>query len=177
MLGIKIYIYFLTLTLENSAFLNLQSLVFPKHWYHWCRMLSSRKPGCPLRTHTHRASSMMENPPRMLPLSKSLFFFFLSEQKVIPLVVTSILAGIITWDHFIKNKMLKNFHGNEWPLGTPGTGWVEGQPCDDRRVPTKPSWVIIFKEGKKGFVLFVSRHVQVLASLQAHNRRPILFML
>lgn len=176
MLGIKIYIYFLTFTLENTAFLNLQSLVFPKHWYYWCRMLSSRKPGVPCEhTHTHT------EPHQWWRIHPECYLWashiFLSEQKVIPLVVTSILAGIITWDHFIKNKTLKNFHGNEWPLGTPGTGWVEGQPCDDRRVPTKPSWVIIFKEGKKGFVLFVSRHVQVLASLQAHNRRPILFML
>lgn len=33
------------------------------------------------------------------------------------------------------------------------------------------------KGREKGFVPFVSRHVQVLASLQAHNRRPILFLL
>lgn len=56
------------------------------------------------------------------------------------------------------------------------TGWIEGQPCDDCRVLTKPSWHNL-QGGKKGFFPFVPRHVQVLASLQAHDRRPILFKL
>lgn len=60
-----------------------------------------------------------------------------------------------------------------------GTGWVEGQPCDDCEALTKPSCHHLQgrKKKKKGFFPFVPRHVQVLASLQAHDRRPILFML